>query len=129
MVDLCAIGPEFETQTILVELLAREPNLTKSTRFIPYAQTDDTADEFINRFFGFLGLNDFLELHEIPMEPMMMGPYGLRDPYCHADQSKLGTMRAEKPWVGYCAPKMYQSDDGLFYAVQWRLNPLNGEFW
>lgn len=59
----------------------------------------------------------------------MMGPYGLRDPYCHADQSKLGTMRAEKPWEGYCAPKMYQSDDGLFYAVQWRLNPLTGEFW
>ena len=70
-----------------------------------------------------------LELYDIPMEPLMMTPYGLRDPYCHADHSKLGTMRAEDPWLGYCAPKMFQASDGLFYAVQWRLNPASGVFW
>ena len=58
-----------------------------------------------------------------------MGPYGLRDPYVHADPSKLGTMRAEDPWTGYCAPKMYQAKDGLFYVVQWRLNGSTGKFW
>ena len=58
----------------------------------------------------------------MPLEPMILGRYGLRDPYCDADQSKIGTMRADEPWEGYCAPKMYQDRDDLFYMVQWRLD-------
>ena len=68
----------------------------------------------------------FLELHEMALEPMILGQYGLRDPYCNADPSKIGTMRADEPWEGYCAPKMYQDRDNLFYIVQWRLDiPTN----
>ena len=60
---------------------------------------------------------------------MIYGPYGVRDPYCHADVAKLGTMRAEEPWSGYCSPKMFQKEDGLFYVIQWRLNGASGKFW
>ena len=60
---------------------------------------------------------------------MIMGQYGLRDPYCHVDYSKVGTMRSDDPWPGYCSPKSFQHTDGLFYIVQWRLNVSTGRFW
>ena len=64
------------------------------------------------------------------MAPMIQGPYGIRDPYCHsADPSKIGTMRSVNPWRGYCAPKMFMGKDKLFHVVQWRLNVDRGEFW
>ena len=71
----------------------------------------------------------YLELHDVALEPMVMGPYGLRDPYCHVDYSKIGTMRSDDPWEGYCSPKIFQHSDGLFYIVQWRLNVSTGQFW
>ena len=77
-------------------------------------------------FGGFI--ND-LELHDVPMEPMVLGPYGVRDPYCHVDISKIGSKRAMDPWTGYCAPKIFMAADNLFYVVQWRLNPKLGRYW
>ena len=60
---------------------------------------------------------------------MVLGPYGVRDPHCHADHSKIGTMRAPNPWTGYYSPKIFQGPNGLFHVVQWRLNVNTGEFW
>ena len=66
------------------------------------------------------------------MEPMIFGPYGVRDPYCHPmdlnEIGKIGSMRAKDPWTGPCAPKIFQAEDGLFYIIQWRMSGVTGKF-